>query len=118
MKSKQDDRQPGEILRLTISKQSGYKAEYKSTDDVVIACTDIVTEHMQVGDQMPLSVLFSIVVHVLARETTGSFEKQFLKNVSEQAAIRREHYAKAMKEHPDLGLSLTSIAAQNAKKMS
>lgn len=107
---------PEEILKILFSDDNGYFAEFKNTDDVVMGCADIVTEHLQIGDQTPLSVLFSIIVHVLARETSGGFEKQFIRNVTEQSAIYREHYAKALKQHPEL--ELTTIMTSKSRKLS
>lgn len=84
-----------EIFKLLFDDKDGTVAEYKNTDDVVMTLSDWVTGSMQKGNQEPLSILFSVVVHTLAREASGMFEAQFIDHIRKVTSKYREHYKEA-----------------------
>lgn len=96
-----------DLFKLSFSDEGGINAEFKNTDEAVMALSDWVTSALEKHDQAPLSVLFSVVVHVLAREASGKFEEQFLENVRKIAPQYREQYRKAMlQKFPEFVLDL------------
>lgn len=106
-----------EVFKLLFQEEKGYFAEFRNTDDVVMGLADFITEHLQLRDQEPLSVLFSVVIHVLARETSGRFEEQFIENVRKSTVEYRRHYAEALSKAPELA-ALANMMAPNAKNLS
>ncbi len=96
-----------DIFKLSFSDDGGIEAEFKNTDEAVMALSDWVTGALEKRNQAPLSVLFSVVVHVLARESSGKFQEQFLENIRKIAPQYRDQYRKAMfQKFPEFVLEL------------
>mgnify|MGYP006872980216 CR=1 FL=1 len=53
---------------------------------------------MLMDDKAPLNILFSIIIHVAARDSTGEFERTFIKNTKKTTPEYRKTAKKTWKK--------------------
>ena len=80
------------LLKVSYDKDGNTVIEMPDSDEAVIAITNYIHDNIVKRESGPLDVLFSIVVHFLAMDLSGSFEKQFIKNIKETTPQYREGY--------------------------
>lgn len=82
------------LLKVTIDENDMINTEIPDRELAVRAITDVIWESVSTGDTKGLDTLFAITVHVLAHDTTGTLEEDYLNNLKETAP----KYRKAFKE--------------------
>lgn len=66
----------------------------RNDDTAIMAIVESIESGLQEQDKRGLDILFSCVVHLLAREPSGEFEKNFIENIKNTTS----KYRKATKE--------------------
>lgn len=89
---KEKKHKPEEIFKLVFTDENGITAEYDNTDDVVMNFADWVTQSLLLKDNEPMSILFSVIVHVLARNRSSEFEEEFVENLKKSVETYRKGY--------------------------
>lgn len=92
LKMKEKKHKPEEIFKLVFTDEDGTTAEYDNTDDVVMSLADWVTQSILLKDNEPMSILFSVIVHVLARNRSSEFEEEFVENLKKSVETYRKGY--------------------------
>ncbi|MBQ3813648.1 MAG: hypothetical protein II841_08790 [Bacteroidales bacterium] len=80
------------LLKVSYDKDGKTVVEIPNSDDAVIAITNHIHDNIVKRNTGPLDVMFSIVVHFLAMDLSGSFEKQFIRNIKATTPKYREGY--------------------------
>lgn len=70
----------------------------KNDNDAIIAIVESIESALAIHDKRGLDILFSCVVHLLAREPTGQFEKEFIENIKKTASKYRQSTLKRWKK--------------------
>ena len=81
-----------EIITVAYDENGDTVVNIPDHEQAVLAVSDYIHKKLLEKDQEPLDVLFSIVVHFLAMDLSGNFEKQFIKNIKETTPTYREGY--------------------------
>lgn len=80
------------IIKVAYDEEGNTVVELPNNDEAVIAISNYIHSRLQAKDIAPLEVVFSIVVHFLAMDLSGNFEKQFIKNLKETTPQYRDGY--------------------------
>lgn len=80
------------LFKVSYNEKGDTVVEMPNSDDAVMAITNHIHASIRQNNTAPLDVLFSVVVHLLAQDLSGGFEKQFIKNVKETTPQYREGY--------------------------
>ena len=83
-------------LKLAVFVDEDGKPYFKIKNDnsAIIAIVESIESGLQEHDKRGLDILFSCVVHLLAREPSGKFENEFIENIKKTTF----KYRKAAKE--------------------
>ena len=81
-----------ELIKVAYDENGNTVVTIPDYDEAVIAVCNYVHDNLRQKNREPLDVLFAIVVHFLAMELSGNFEKQFIKNLKETTPTYREGY--------------------------
>ena len=81
-----------EILRIYYDKDGNMQVDCPNMDDAVIAISNHIAVSINRKDLKGLNVLFAIVLHLLAMDTSGNMEKMFLQNLKEKLPKYRANY--------------------------
>lgn len=83
-------------LKLAVFVDEDGKPYFKIKNDnsAIIAIVESIESGLQEHDKRGLDILFSCVVHLLAREPSGEFENNFIENIKKTTT----KYRKAAKE--------------------
>ena len=87
-----------ELINVSYDENGNTVVTIPNKDEAVIAVCNYIHENIQRKNRLPLDVLFSIVVHFLAMELSGKFEKQFIENIKETTPQYREGYRMMQKQ--------------------
>ena len=80
---------------LTITQEDDYiDVKIPDRDLAVMTLTDIIWDRVQHRSQMGLDMLFSVVVHTLARDLSGKFQEEFIENIRKTVPTYRNVYKK------------------------
>lgn len=80
------------LLKVAYDEGGNVVVTIPDGDEAVIAVANYIYDNIRKKDRAPLDVLFSVVVHFLAMDLSGNFEKQFVKNIKETTPQYREGY--------------------------
>ena len=80
------------IIKVAYDEKGGIVVEVPNSDEAVIALSNHIHANLQKKEIAPLEFIFSVVVHFLAMDLTGNFEKQFIKNIKETTPQYRDGY--------------------------
>lgn len=84
---------------LTITQEDDYiDVKIPDRDLAVMTLTDIIWDRVQHRSQMGLDMLFSVVVHTLARDLSGKFQEEFIKNIRKTIPQYQNAYKKLREE--------------------
>ena len=86
-----------EILRIYYNKDGNIQVDCPNMDDAVIAISNHIAVSINRKDLKGLNVLFAIVLHLLAMDTSGNMEKMFLQNLKEKLPAYRAEYVELYK---------------------
>ena len=80
------------IIKVAYDKDGNTVVEVPNSEEAVIAVANHIQSNLQKKEIGPLEFIFSVVVHFLAMDLTGNFEKQFIKNIKETTPQYRDGY--------------------------
>ena len=80
------------LFKVSYNEKGDTVVEMPNSDDAVMALTNHIHSEIRKSNTEPLDLLFSVVVHLLAQDLSGGFEKQFIKNVKDTTPQYREGY--------------------------
>lgn len=84
---------------LTITQEDDYiDVKIPDRDLAVMTLTDIIWDRVQHRSQMGLDMLFSVVVHTLARDLSGKFQEEFIENIRKTIPQYQNAYKKLREE--------------------
>ena len=87
-------------LKLAVFVDEDGKPNFKIKNDraAIIAIVESIESALMNHDRSGLDILFSCVVHLLAREPSGEFEKEFIENIKKTTPKYRQAVSKKWKE--------------------
>ena len=86
-----------EVFKISVDGESFF-VECSDKDKTVMAVSDSICRQLESGDKTGLNLLFSSIVHVLARDAHGKFLEDFVQNLRKIVPIYREAYISGQKD--------------------
>lgn len=80
------------LLKVAYDENGQTVVNIPDSGEAIFAVCNYVLGNLVQKKREPLDVLFSVVVHFLAMDISGNFEKQFIKNIRETTPTYREGY--------------------------
>jgi len=80
------------IIKVAYDEAGSTIVEVPNGDEAVIAISNYIHANLLEKEIGPLEFIFSVVVHFLAMDISGNFEKQFIRNIKETTPQYREGY--------------------------
>ena len=81
-----------ELITVSYDENGNTVVSIPDSEEAIIAVSNYIHDNIRKKDTAPLDVLFSVVVHFLAMDLSGNFEKQFIKNIKDTTPQYREGY--------------------------
>lgn len=87
-----------QILNVSIDDKENINVVCKDRELAAMVITDYISETAGSGDTSALDMLYSITIHLLARDVHGGFEKEYIENLRREIPNYRKVYKSMIEE--------------------